>query len=198
MSKKLVRSIAITTGIIVFLLLLWIGVVIVRTPIYIKPDTSDWHIGDIFFSVGDSWKSVAVRSLTGARDFNVSDSTPSHYGVMLVESGVVKLVHASTSARKVVKETPDDYMKKNGSYCLFIRKSPPVLDSVSLKYDADSLVSNAVPFDFKFDHYDAKSLYCTEMVVHLYELNGCPKISGLRNKAHIYPNDLPNLLNSDN
>lgn len=112
MSKKLVRSIAITTGIIVFLLLLWIGVVIVRTPIYIKPDTSDWHIGDIFFSVGDSWKSVAVRSLTGARDFNVSDSTPSHYGVMLVESGVVKLVHASTSARKVVKETPDDYMKK--------------------------------------------------------------------------------------
>lgn len=197
MKRKVIWSVAVVTSIIVLLLLLWIGIVVFRTPSYLKPDTSDWQTGDIFFSVGDSWKSVAVRSLTGARDFNVSDSTPSHCGVVVVESGVVKLVHASTSAQKIVKETPDEYLEKNGSYCLFIRKSPAGLDSVGLKQDADSLVANSVPFDFDFDHSESKSLYCTEMVVHLYELNGCPNFSALRKKGHIYPNDLQKHLNSN-
>lgn len=197
MNKKVIRSIAIATSIIVFLLLLWIGIVIFRTPSYLKPDTSDWQTGDVFFSVGDSWKSVAVRSLTSVRNFNVSDSTPSHCGIVVVESGVVKLVHASTSAQKIVKETPDEYLEKNGSYCLFARKSPAGLDTVGIKHHADSLVANAIPFDFEFDHSDSNSLYCTEMVVHLYELNGSPIFSTLRNKTHIYPNDLIKLLNSN-
>lgn len=47
-------------------LIVWIGIVWLNRPAYIEPDTSTFETGDVFFSVGDSWESVAVRTLSGS------------------------------------------------------------------------------------------------------------------------------------
>lgn len=175
---------------IVVLVALWICVVVSRIPSYVNPDTSDWHTGDIFFSVGDSWKSVAVRSITGVKNFGLSDTTPSHCGIVIVDSGTVRLVHESTSAKRIVMETPEEYLRNNGSYCLYARRPPCIRDSVRVVHVVDSLMMVGVPFDFDFDHSDDSSLYCTEMAIHVLELSGCSDVSDLRELGYIYPQDL--------
>lgn len=174
----------------VMLIALWIGVVASRIPSYVQPDTSDWHTGDIFFSVGDSWKSVAVRSISGAKNLGLSQTTPSHCGIVVVDSGIVRLIHESTSAKRIVMETPEEYLHNNGSYCLYARRPPCIADSVRLVHVIDSLMRAGIPFDFDFNHSDDSSLYCTEMVVKVFDLSGCSDFSDLSDLGYIYPQDL--------
>lgn len=190
MKRKTVRSIAIVAMVIILIPAIWICVVVSRIPSYVEPDTSGWHTGDVFFSVGDSWKSIAVRSLSGAKDFGLSETTPSHCGIVVVDSGVVRLVHESTSAKRIVMETPEEYILNNGSYCLYARRPPSIRDSVRVVNVIDSLMMKGVPFDFDFDHSDDSSLYCTEMAIRVLELSGCSDVSDLRELGYIYPQDL--------
>lgn len=193
MAKKNRRLFVISGGVLVLFLLAiitWVIVVFLTRPSYQMPDTSDWQTGDIFFSVGDSWKSVAVRSLSGAKKFEVSDSTPSHCGVVIRDADSIKLVHASTVAEKVVAETIEEYLTNNGSYCLFVKKTLPTPDTIAFRHTVDSLIANNVPFDFDFDHKESASLYCTEMVITVFELNGISCFSSLRKQSYIYPEDL--------
>lgn len=193
MAKKIRRLFLLSVGVfaLFFLaLILWVCFVYRSRPAYVVPDTSNWQTGDIFFSVGDSWASVAVRSLSGAKYFEVSDSTPSHCGVIIRDSDGIKLIHASTVAEKIVAETPEDYMINNGSYCLYARKVHQAPDSVAVLQTVDSLITNAVSFDFDFNHRDSKKLYCTEMVITIFERNGNLRFSPLRKQNYIYPEDL--------
>lgn len=87
-------------------------------------------------------------------------------------------------------ETPEEYLKNNGSYCLYVRKSPCAPNSVILRQTVDSLLSKGIPFDFDFDHSSSQALYCTEMVVRISEICGSTYFSELRNKDYIYPQDI--------
>lgn len=171
-------------------IIVWISVVYLSRPSYLMPDTSAWKTGDVFFSVGDSWESVAVRALTGAKHLEVSDSTPSHCGIVVRDDDGVRLVHASTGAEQIVAETIEEYLKNNGSYCLFARRVNTAPDSVAVRLTLDSLIARRVPFDFDFDHTDSNSLYCTEMVISVFERNGDYRFSPLREQSYIYPEDL--------
>ena len=71
--------------------------VVCTTPRHSEPDTRGWQTGYIFFSVGDSWKSYAVRGLTRARGEALTDSTPSHCGMVVMDGLRPLLVHESTS-----------------------------------------------------------------------------------------------------
>lgn len=188
--RRWLRILILSGGLSILLTAAWIGIVFFCRPAYIAPDTSGWKTGDIFFSVGDSWESVAVRALTGAKSFELSDSTPSHCGLVVRYSGEVRLVHESTVAKKIVVETPEEYLKNNGSYCLYVRKSPCAPDSVILRQTVDSLLSTGIPFDFDFDHSSPQALYCTEMVVRVSEICGSGYFSHLRKKDYIYPEDI--------
>lgn len=193
MAKKKWRLSLILGGILVLFFLaiiIWVCFVFLTRPVYVRPDTTDWQTGDIFFSVGDSWESVAVRTLSGAKNMEVSDSTPSHCGIIVRDGDIVKLVHASTTAKKVVAETPEEYMTNNGSYCLYTRRVHQTPDSVAILQTVDSLIVNAVPFDFDFNHWDSRSLYCTEMVITVFERNGNLRFTPLRRQNYIYPEDL--------
>lgn len=193
MAKKKWRLLPILGGVLAILFLaiiIWVCFVSWIRPVYMMPDTSSWQTGDIFFSVGDSWESVAVRSLSGAKNFEVSDSTPSHCGVIIRDAEGIKLIHASTVEKKIVAETPQEYMNKNGSYCLYARRLNPAPDSVAILQTVDSLITNAVPFDFDFNHRDSRSLYCTEMVITIFERNGNLRFTPLRRQNYIYPEDL--------
>lgn len=190
MKRRFFKAVIIVIAVTVTFLAIVIIIAVLRIPSYVEPDTSGWHTGDVFFSVGDSWKSVAVRSLSGAKDFGISETTPSHCGIVVVDSGVVRLVHESTSAKRIVMETPEEYLRNNGSYCLYARRPPCIRDSVRVVHVVDSLMMVGVPFDFDFDHSDDSSLYCTEMAIHVLELSGCADVSDLRELGYIYPQDL--------
>lgn len=172
----------------------WVCIVFLSRPSYLVPDTADWKTGDIFFSVGDSWESVAVRSLSGIKNFEVSDSTPSHCGIVVRDSVGVRLIHASTVAKKIVSETPDEYLKNNGSYCLYARRFYPLPDTVAIRETLDSLLISEVPFDFNFDHSESQSLYCSEMVVRVFELNDIDCFLILKEQSYIYPEDILKIL----
>lgn len=193
MAKRNRRLIVITGGTLALFLLAiitWVSAVFLSRPPYLIPDTSDWRTGDVFFSVGDSWESVVVRSLSGAKKLELSDSTPSHCGIIIRNGDDVKLIHASTTARKIVAETPEEYLNNNGSYCIFTRRVLNAPDSAALIRTVDSLIANGVSFDFDFNHRDSRSLYCTEMVITVFERNCDTRFSVLREQAYIYPEDL--------
>lgn len=192
-TRHLLYTVVIGGASFIMIVLIWLTIVWLKRPDYIRPDTSGWHTGDIFFSVGDSWESVAVRSLTGALSFELSDSTPSHCGIVVRTHEGVKLAHASTSAGKIVLEDPEEYLQKNGSYCIYRAESPCKADSAMITQKLDSLIRSEVPFDFEYDHSDPKALYCTEMVVTVHELTGRRCLSGLREKLYIYPKDVLDL-----
>lgn len=193
MAKKKKPLFVIAVGMIVFFLLAiitWICVVYRSRPTYLMPDTSEWQTGYIFFSVGNSWESVAVRSLSGAKNFEVSDSTPSHCGLVVRDSDGVRLVHASTVEKMIVAESVRKYLEKNGSYCLYAMKVTPAPDSIAIRHTVDSLLDNHVPFDFDFNHKDPKSLYCTEMVTAVFEQTGRTLFKPLKENTYIYPDDI--------
>lgn len=199
-SKKRVHSyrqiIFVVTSVLFLTAIIWIFIVIVCRPVYHGPDTSEWKTGDLFFSVGDSWKSVAVRAITGVKDFEMPDSTPSHCGIIVRDRERIWLVHASTDAKKIVRETPEQYVKKNGSYCIFSKSVPYTLDTVQLKRDVMQLINRNIPFDFEFDHSDTTALYCTELVVSVMEKNGCDIFTKLRNHQYIYPKEVMSICNN--
>ncbi len=188
--KPLVRIVVSLAVFFLLIFVLWVAFIALYRPEPEQPDTIDWRTGDVFFSVGNSWESVAVRSLTGARHFEVSDSTPSHCGIVVRVADGVRLVHASTVEKRVVAESPQEYLAKNGSYCLYVVRPSFAPDTLRLRRCLDSLITSRVPFDFDFDHKDASALYCTEMVVATFELIGHNDFSLLRKQAHIYPGDL--------
>lgn len=185
-------SYLVSGGLILLLIIIiaWRGLIYVSSHAYLLPDTKEWHTGDIFFSVGNSWESMAVRSLTGMKYFEVTDSTPSHCGVIIRDADKVVLVHESTVAKKIVAETPEEYLINNGSYCLFAVKVFPKPDSTEFRHVVDSLILKGTPFDFAFDHTNSQFLYCTEMVLQVFELNDNLCFSSLRQQKYIYPEDL--------
>lgn len=68
--------------------------------------------GLYIFSVGDSWKSYAVRGLTRAKGEALTDSTPSHCGMVVMDGLRPLLVHESTSEGHIVAESPREYFEK--------------------------------------------------------------------------------------
>lgn len=196
-SKKGVHSIPryiiFGLSVLLFFLIGWILIVVLKTPKYQVPDIKEWKTGDIFFSVGDSWKSIVVRGLTGVRDLEMPDSTPSHCGIVLRDKENVWLVHESTDKKKLVKEKALEYQKINGSYCIFVRSVPSNIDTARLKRNIDHWLRMEKPFDFDFNHRDSTALYCTEFVVELMEKNGCNIFSALRENQYIYPKELKNI-----
>lgn len=65
-----------------------------------------------------------------------------------------------------------------------------MVDTLAIRQSVETLVKNRVPFDFNFDHSTSKALYCTEMVVRVFEQNNCFCFSKLRHNSYMYPNDL--------
>lgn len=193
--KRILRVSAWVLSILfILILLLWLVTYLINRQEYRKPDTSGWQTGYLFFSVGDSWKSNAVRTMTGTKYGALSDSTPSHCGIVLMNPEGPLLVHESTDEGKVVAETPEQYLKKNGAYCVYAVPVPYNIDTVMLRKDVEQMLRAGVPFDYDFNHRESSKLYCTEFVVTVLEKNGVTEVSKLRELKYIYPADLLHLL----
>ena len=91
-------------------------------------------------------------------------------------------------------ETTEEYLRNNGSYCIYTKKAPCRVDTLAIRKTVEALVSKGVPFDFKFDHTTPDALYCTEMVVSVFEANNYFCFSKLRKHSYMYPVDLLTLI----
>lgn len=177
--------------VLIILLFLTVNIVAGRGE-YKRPVTDGWETGYIFFSVGDSWKSNAVRSITGFKEWELEDSMPSHCGIIIMEKQGPMLVHESTEEGKIIMESPEQFLNNNGAYIVYALPVPFETDTVKLRKDIMTMLEQEIPFDFKFDHHDSSALYCTEFVVKVFEQNGINQFSDLRDLKYIYPNDILN------
>ena len=157
---------------------------------YQKPVIETWRTGDIFFSVGDSWKSGAVLSLTEVQGNVLSDSVPTHCGLVIYDKGVPMLVHESTTKETLVSETVEEYLETNGAYILYALPPKVNLDTVRLRIYVNELIKNKIGFDFDFNHHDSTEMYCSEFVLMAIENNLNVRYDGLRAKKYIYPLDI--------
>lgn len=156
---------------------------------YEVPTTVGWQTGDIFFSVGNSWKSEFVR-LSGGNADEIS-----HCGIVLRSGDKVVLVHMSTDKGHIVGESPDDYGKINNASKVIVRHLTNPVDTISLKKRLECLLSSGKPFDYKFDKTDTAEYYCSELVVDLMFADSTREYKSLMRHDYIYPQDIYNILN---
>lgn len=152
---------------------------------YIVPDTSHWQTGDLFFSTGDSWKSSFVRMFGGN-----SDNNTSHCGFVMMLDGKPMLVHMSADKGEIVVESPEEYGSINNAVEIHVMRLKEMPDTVILRKRLNELIKDHKTFDSSFNHNDADSYYCTELIVRELSASGCHGFEPLLKQKYIYPQEL--------
>lgn len=152
---------------------------------FTSPDTRGWQTGDIFFSSGNSWKSLCVRALGGESEERIS-----HCGFILIKDGRPMLVHASTDKGHVTMEGVEEYARVNdvsGISAVRLRELP---DTVQLRRRLEELLRAGKPFDNSFDLSDTTEYYCTELILRVLERVGSRAFVPLLSSDYVYPQQL--------
>lgn len=182
------RVLRVVGGFVVFitavLATFFIAVQCSRKP-YTSPDTTGWQTGDIFFSSGNSWRSLCVRLLGGESTDEVT-----HCGFVVIEDGKPRLVHMSTDKDAITMEDVDDYGKLNDCYKITARRLTVPVDTVALRRNLMKLIEDGKGFDNDFDHTDSDKYYCTELIIRVLEHQGIYVFDPLLDKDFVYPADL--------
>lgn len=173
------------------ILLLVAGMVVVwwtvssqRRP-FMPPDTRVWQTGDIFFSSGNSWKSLCVRAIGGESVERIS-----HCGFIVVKDGQPMLVHASTDKGRITMEGVEEYARVNdvsGISAVRLRELP---DTTALRRRLEQLLRQGKPFDYSFNLKDTSEYYCTELILRVLEGQGCRAFAPLIGSDYVYPQQL--------
>lgn len=150
-----------------------------------SPDSTGWQTGDIFFSAGNSWKSLAVRVLGGK-----SEEGSTHCGIVVMEQGRPLLVHMSTDKGTIAAEEIEEYARLNDVSAVTVRRLRELPDTAKLRGYIDYLRAARKRFDYDFNHKDTAEYYCTEFVVHALRHAGQPILVPLLKEEHIYPSQI--------
>lgn len=156
---------------------------------FTPPETAGWQTGDVFFSAGNSWRSLIVR-LWGGK----SDDGATHCGFVLMVDGEPMLVHMSTAKNVITMESIEEYARINDVSAITARRLPEVPDTMRLRSDLMRLLSQGKRFDNGFNHVDTSEYYCTELVVRELGRLGNPIFNDLLRQDYIYPVDLESRL----
>lgn len=187
--SKLLRRIA--GGLLCFLLIaaisFFIAISCIRKDFTPPQNTEQWLTGDLFFSVGNTWRSLIVRMFDGNNSEGLT-----HCGFVMVEDGQPYLVHMSTEKNKIVRESIDEYAKVNDVNAIIVKRLKEPVDTVLLRQTITSLMNEGKEFDHDFDHRDSTRYYCTEFVINTLSKTGCHKFDDLFNKDYVYPVDIAN------
>lgn len=170
--------------ILIVVLALAIAVQCSRKP-WRSPDTTGWQTGDIFFSAGNSWKSLAVR-LFGDK----SEEGSTHCGIVMMRDGVPMLVHMSTETGEIRAEYIEDYARVNDVSAVTVRRLRQLPDTVVLRRYVDYLFRRKKRFDNNFNARDTTEYYCTEFVIHAMDHAGNSSFMPLLTDDYIYPEQL--------
>lgn len=191
MAKSLTPTLKIIASVFVALLFLLLSAFFYieskRQP-YEIPSTKGWQTGDVFFSVGNSWKSEFVRFAGG------NSKDVSHCGIVLMAGSKAMLIHMSTEQGHIVCESPEDYGRINDASRIIIRRPRTIPDTSMLKIRLNSLLAERKPFDFKFDVQDDSKYYCSELIVKQVFQDSSREYKTLIRKEFVYPQDIYNIL----
>lgn len=165
---------------IIFFIVVWCS----RKP-YTPPDTTGWQTGDIFFSAGNSWRSVIVKWFDSDNPDGLT-----HCGFVVIDNGKPYLVHMSTDEHQIVMESVGDYGRLNDVSSVTVRRLHEIPDTTTLRRNIMKLLAAHKEFDHKYDHRDSTAYYCTEFVVLELGKAGSHAFDDLLQKEHIYPIDL--------
>ena len=135
------------------------------------PNESDFHEGDIVFRRGKGLNSEAVMY--------VDDGSYSHVGIVVDYLGKKMIVHAVPRE----PEYKDDVDRiKMDSINGFFSKDKAVVGAICRPYDnsickesakyAIELYSKRILFDHDYDSSDTTKLYCTELLMFIYDKCG--------------------------
>lgn len=152
---------------------------------FVAPDTSDWQTGDIFFSAGNSWRSVVVKMFNGENPDRVT-----HIGFVVIEDGRPMLVHMSTEKEQVTKEGVEEYARINDVSSIIVRRLKTLPDTVALRKNIYSRLASKKEFDDVFDIKDTTKFYCTEFVIRELQRVNCHVFDTLLTRDYVYPIDL--------
>lgn len=182
------HRIAVVLFIVILLLFatFWIYVWLSIKP-FQRPDTTGWRTGDIFFSVGNSWRSVVVKMFDSDNPEGLT-----HCGFVIVRDGQPMLVHMSTDKNCITCEGIDEYGLINDVSAITVRRLRNLPDTTRLRVALEKLLRNGKEFDHSFDHRDASKYYCSELVVRELQGVGCNDFDDLLDKDHIYPVEIAN------
>lgn len=131
--------------------------------------------GDLVFRSGNTWLSNMAEQVD-------PDVTYTHVGVITLDRGEVKVVHASidgeslveTLGNRVVEEPLDDFLQKgNATHAAIYRLREPSAQLAQHTADnaaaiAKTYAVKSVPFDSGFDLLTADKVYCTELIWRVY------------------------------
>lgn len=183
------RIVAGVAGVFCALILLFVVTVFVIVACsrrdFVSPDTTGWKTGDIFFSAGNSWRSLVVRYFGGESDFRST-----HCGFVLMVDGKPRLVHMSTEKNAITIEDIDEYARVNDVASISVRRLSVPADTVCLKNEINRLIRVGKAFDNDFNHRDTTAYYCTEFIIRTLERQGNRSLTPLLDKVYVYPVDI--------
>lgn len=116
--------------------------------------------GDLVFRNEDSFLSKVFRSF--------DNSEYSHVGVVDVVDGYVYILHSEFSDMDdgLKYESIDSFLSNAVSYMVLRLKNS---EGINFKENIKNLLEKSPRFDFGFDYINRDKLYCTELVVDVYE-----------------------------
>ncbi|WP_430811629.1 MULTISPECIES: YiiX/YebB-like N1pC/P60 family cysteine hydrolase [unclassified Carboxylicivirga] len=141
---------------------------------------------DLIISKGQSAQSKLIRLL----NFSIDDY--SHVGILMKDNEQLYVLHATPDGSKINGIRYDDLQTfidlSNVSECTVIRCNALSDESyIKLKSEFETYKNSQVPFDYDFDNFDDKNIYCSELISIIFNNSGLSIFSEIDMTKPIYP-----------
>lgn len=149
-------------------------------------DTDKIEDFDLILSQGQSVQSKLVGLL------NLSMDDYSHIGILIKENNKVFVLHSTPDGTKMNGIRFDDLqtfidLSDVSGYKVLRYQNISTALSQKLRIEFSRYKSIQAPFDYDFDNFDNKKIYCSELVWLIFKNSGLLESCGFDLKKPIYP-----------
>lgn len=151
----------------------------------ILPQDLKLEAGDIVFRQGESMASNAVR---------VADRNGcySHIGIVVDSAGIPMIVHAVPNepdfegdTDRVKMDSPKNFFQRSRAEIGEVMRISQPQQAQKAAREAFRLYRKGIPFDHEYDETDSTKMYCTELVLYVYQNIGIDLRTGPRTDINI-------------
>ena len=165
---------------------------------HILPPDVRLRTGDVVFRQGSGLTSHAVRLAD-------TDGNYSHVGIVADSAGQLLVVHAvpgegreESNADRVRADKPEAFFSTQRANIGAVARTADSVAAQRAAAAAWQVYKRGTPFDHDYDDTDTLSMYCTELVVHVYKAAGLMLVGSERHEVElpglkcqcIYPSDV--------
>jgi len=143
---------------------------------------------DLILTKGQSIQSKLVSLL------NISLEDYSHIGMISKENGKIFILHSTPDGSENNGIRYDDLqtfidLSDACDYKVLRYKNITSDSRHKLKIEFEKYKTFSVPFDYDFNNYDHKKIYCSELILIIYNNSGFLKMIDSNYERPIYPKD---------